>query len=107
MTKEKLIIIPEKIIPASEKTVNITYCDICGEEYYAKCYMCGRDICSSHTIVQFQNCSSDYPDYFCPICIEEIESYYKELRESEDKYNAERDIIAEKYKNISLSKKGF
>lgn len=101
MKKTKIITIPaRKASPARKKKVSQRVCDFCSATipdhgsygWYPSCSICKRDCCRKHNQPDPDE-PSDYPDWFCNICMPLIlparramkERHWKEEEEIENK----------------------
>ncbi len=74
--------------PAKTKTVTKTVCDFCDANipnhgsygWYPSCHGCGRDTCRKHNQA-YRETWSDYPEWFCDVCIKLCETKYNALLE--------------------------
>ncbi len=75
-----------KARPAKTKEVTKIYCDFCNATvpdhgsygWYPSCHACGRDTCRKHNQA-YRETYSDYPEWFCPICVNLCETKYNAL----------------------------
>ncbi len=101
MKKEIKKIIPA--VPEKEITETKIVCDVCGKTAKGSCYLCGRDICSKHTIYDPRDYYSDYPDRYCKICADlAFDNYYDEYEAIEKTYEQAMDEWWGKIKKESL-----
>lgn len=76
----------KKAVPAKVKELTETRCDFCQANlpdhgsygWYPSCQGCGRDCCRKHNEA-YKESWSDYPEWYCPICVRLFRSKYDKL----------------------------
>ena len=98
---KKTITIPEKIIKAQTKEIEV--CDICEEnEKDFRCQVCGRSVCIKCTVRDYTN-SGDYPDCYCQKCYKLLEDeYFDKFVELDTEYEEKEALLYKELKDRSL-----
>lgn len=113
MKIEKTVKIPAKKAvkakSATTKKVQETVCDFCNASvpdhgsygWSPSCALCDRDCCKKHNQSDPYD-FSDYPSWFCRICIGIKETHESDLEEIESSYQEELDRLEQLMKEQSL-----
>jgi len=102
--------VPAKTIKATTQKVTVITCDAidCKEKitstgygYRGSCSLCKRDICRTHTTYDPDE-PGDYPDNFCPKC---VEIWIPMRREMNERHWEEEERLEKQARKLSLNEK--
>lgn len=114
MKKVKTVKIPAKKAvaakPAKTKEVEETVCDFCGANvpdhgsygWYPSCSGCGRDCCRKHNFAE--DSYTDYPEWYCSICLEIRKNHEGDMKEIESSYHEELERLEQQMREESLAR---